>query len=140
MINWEKCIPYFNLFEYECQFYTIGPRGRVGSVIYEFYDGDLMIAKSQISYNFDYELYGIDLIWVHENYRGKDIGRRMAAAYYDVAVFAGMVTENIKTSTTISSDGPGSEPWLNCIGPQVNLLDPNDPYVVWQKEYRASQS
>ena len=140
MINWETCIPYFCLPEYRCEIYTIGPSEKYGSVFYEFYDDDLKVAVSQISFNFDVERYGIDLIWVHENYRNKNIGRRMAAAYYDVAVFAGMVTDNIRTTTTINSNGSGSEPWLNCIGPEVNLLDPNDPYVVWQREFRASQS
>lgn len=139
MKNWKECIPYFDLSEYECKVYTTGPDETIGSIFYEFYDGDTKVAMSQISFNFETQRFGIDKIWVHENYRGLNIGKRMAAAYYDVAIYGDMVTSNITTSTTINPDGPGSEPWLNCIGPEVNLLDPDDPYVIWQKEFRASQ-
>lgn len=140
MINWEECISYFDLSEYECQVYTTGPNENIGHVFYEFYSNEKKIAASQIRFNFESKKYGIDVIWVHPDYRNKNIGKRMAAAYYDIAIYAGMVTDNITTTTTIDSNGPGSEPWLTCIGPEVNLLDPNDPYVIWQKEFRKSQT
>lgn len=138
-MNWEECIQYFDLSEYECHVYTTGPAENIGHVFYEFYDNGEKIAASQIRFNFESKRYGIDTIWVHPKYQNQNIGRRMAAAYYDVAVHMNMVTSDITTSTTINPDGPGSEPWLTCIGPEVNLLDPNDPYVIWQKEFRAAQ-
>lgn len=139
-MNWQECVPYFCLSEYDCKVYTTGPSDKIGSVFYEFYDESVLIAMSQISFNYETQKFGIDKIWVHEDYRNMNIGRKMAAAYYDVAIHGDMVTENIRTTTTLNPDGPGSEPWLNCIGPEVNLLDQNDPYVVWQNQFRESQN
>lgn len=136
MSQWKDYASCFNLPEYECQVLETLDNEQT-KIEYNFYLDQNLVAKTILIVRPDRNETVVPLLIVSPEFRGQGIGRKIVHGYLELGKRSGLIQTKVFT-TALETEG--SEPWVSGIGPEINPLDPNDPWLQWCEQYEINNA